>query len=142
VALAGEVLGDHGADAGVVVADQDGTFAAGLGWSWEYDIGGAGGAGKHNVESGSGAEVALRPDGTGVLLNDAAADGEAETGAAFLPGVGGFDLLETVEDGVELVGGDAAAFVDDFEEDGVGGGLGVDADRGGGGRELDGVGEK
>ena len=28
VALAGEVLGDDGADAGVVVADQDGAFAA------------------------------------------------------------------------------------------------------------------
>ena len=28
VALAGEVLGDYGADAGVVVADQDGAFAA------------------------------------------------------------------------------------------------------------------
>ncbi len=27
VALAGEVLGDDGADAGVVVADQDGAFA-------------------------------------------------------------------------------------------------------------------
>jgi hypothetical protein len=31
VALAGEVLGDDGADAGVVVADQDGSFATG----WE-----------------------------------------------------------------------------------------------------------
>ena len=28
VALAGEVFGDDGADAGVVVADQDGAFAA------------------------------------------------------------------------------------------------------------------
>ncbi len=77
-----------------------------------------------------------------MLLDDAAADGEAETGAALLAGVGGFDLLEAVEDAVELVGGDAAAFVDDFEENGVGGGLGVDADGGRYGGELDGVGEK
>jgi hypothetical protein len=35
-----------------------------------------------------------------VLLNDAAADSEAETGAPFLAGVGGFDLLEAVEDAV------------------------------------------
>ena len=77
-----------------------------------------------------------------MLLDDAAADGEAEAGAALLAGVGGFDLLEAVEDAVELVGGDAAAFVDDLEEDGVGGGFGVDADGGGDGRELDGVGEE
>ena len=77
-----------------------------------------------------------------MLLDDAAADGEAEAGAALLAGVGGLDLLEAVEDGVELVGGDAAAFVDDLEEDGVGGGLGVDADGGGDGGELDGVGEE
>src|SRR5271170_1994547 len=142
VALAGEVLGDHGADAGIVVADQDGAFAAGLGWSGKDDIGGAGGAGKHDVEGGSGAEVALSPDGAGVLLNDAAADGEAEAGSAFLACVGGFDLLEAVEDGVELVGGDAAAFVDDFEEDRVGCGLGGDANGGGDGGELDRVREE
>jgi len=35
-----------------------------------------------------------------VLLDDAAADGEAEAGAAFLAGVGGLNLLEAVEDGV------------------------------------------
>ena len=77
------------------------------------------------------AEVALGPDGAAVLLDDAAADGEAEAGAALLAGVGWLDLLEAIEDGVELIGGDAAAFVDDLEEDGVGGRLGVDADGGG-----------
>ena len=66
-----------------------------------------------------------------MLLDDAAADGESEAGAALLAGVGGFDLLEAIEDGVELVGGDAAAFVGDLEEDGVGGGFGEDADGGG-----------
>src|SRR5882757_5495189 len=130
VALAGEVLGDYGADAGVVVAYQDGAFATWRERRREHDVGCAAGAGKHDVESGAEAEVALGPDGARVLLDDAAADGEAEAGAAFLAGVGGLDLLEAIEDAVELVGGDAAAFVDDFEEDGVGGGLGVDLDSG------------
>ena len=142
IALASEVFGDDGADAAVVVADEDGAFAARLDGGGKNDIGCAAGAGKHDVEGGSGTEVALGPDGAGVLLDDTAADGKTEAGSAFLAGVGGLDLLEAVEDGVELVGGDAAAFVDDFEEDGVGGGLGVDADRGGYGGELDGVGEE
>ncbi len=150
VALAGEVFGDYGTDAGVVVADQDGAFAAmsdrggkngGRGGDGRQ-IGGAGGAGQHDVEGGADADVALRPDGAAVLLDDAAADGQAEAGAAFLAGVGGFYLLEAVEDAVEFVCGDAAAFVDDLEHDGVGGGVGVDADGGGGGGELDGVGEE
>src|ERR1700733_535570 len=80
VALAGEVLGYDGADAGVVVADQDGAFAAWGKLRGDGDIGRAAGAGKHHVERGAGAEVALRPDGAAVLLDDAAADGEAETG--------------------------------------------------------------
>ena len=142
VALAGEVFGDDGANAGVVVADEDGAFATWRGSSGSDDVGRAGGAGKHDVEGGSEAEVALRPDGAAVLLDDAAADREAEAGAALLAGVGGFDLLEAVEDAVELVGGDAAAFVDDFQEDGVGGGFGVDANGGGDRRELDRVGEQ
>jgi len=49
-----------------------------------------------------------------VLLDDAAADGEAEAGATLLAGIGGLDLLEAVEDGVELVGG-MRAFVGDLE---------------------------
>ena len=59
-----------------------------------------------------------------------------------MAGVGGVDLLEAVEDGVQLVGRDAAAFVDDFEQDGVLRRVGVDADGGCLGRELDGVGEQ
>ena len=77
-----------------------------------------------------------------MLLDDAAADGEAEAGAALLPGVGGFDLVEAVEDGVELIGGDAATLVGDLEQDGVGGDLDVDADGGGGRGEFDGVREE
>ena len=142
VALAGEVLGDYGADAGVVIADQDCAFAARGERRREHNVGGAAGAGKHDVKGGPEAKVALGPDGAAVLLDDAAADGEAEAGATFLAGVGWLDLLEAVEDAVELVGGDAAAFVDDFEKDRVGGSLGVDTDCGGYGRELDCVGQK
>ena len=142
IALAVKVFGDHGANAGIVVADHDGAFAA-----WGKDcadghVGGAGGAREHDVEGGSGYEIALGPDGAAVLLDDAAADGEAEAGAALLARVGGLDLLEAIEDGVEFVGGDAAALVDDLEEDGVAGGLGVDADGGGWRRKLDRVGEE
>jgi hypothetical protein len=77
-----------------------------------------------------------------MLLHNAAADGETEASATLLAGVGWLDLLEAVKDAVEFVAGDTAAFIDDFEEDGVGGGLGIDADRGGDGGELDCVGEK
>src|SRR5580700_2508965 len=119
VALACEVFGDDGTNAGVVVANQDCAFAAGREGGGKEDVCGATGARKHDVEGGSGAKVALCPDGAAVLLDDAAA--EAEARAALLACVRGFDLLEAVEDGVELVGGNAAAFIDDFEEDGVGG---------------------
>ena len=139
VSLTGEVFADDGSDAGFIVTDEDGAFAAGEGERRCDGVGGAGDAGEHDVECGSPAEVALRPDGAAVLLDDAAADSETETGTALLASVGGFDLLEAVEDGVELIGGDAAAFVGDFEEDGIGGGVEVDADGGGGGGELDGV---
>ena len=55
------------------------------------------------------------PDATAVLGDNAAADGEAETGAAHGARVGRVDLLETFEDVFELVGGDAAALVGDGE---------------------------
>ena len=143
VALAGEVMVDDGADPLVVVADQDGACGARGWWQlFEQDVGGTDSARQHDVQRGSGAEVALRPDGAAVLLDDAAADGETETGSALLAGVGGFDLLEAVEDAVELVGRNAAAFVGDLEQDGVRGGFREDADGGGCGRELDGVGEE
>jgi len=142
VALVHEVLPYDGADAWVIIADEDGALAARQHVGGCDCVGNAGGAGEHDVERGSGAEVALCPDGAAVLLDDGAADGEAEAGSAFLASVGGLDLLEAIEDGVEFVGGDAAAFVADFEQDGIGGGLGLDADGGGGGGELDGVGEE
>ncbi len=119
---------DDGADAGIVVADEDGTFSARKGEGRCHRIGGSGGARKHDVEGCSGAKVALRPDGSTVLLDDASADSKAEARAALLPGVGSLDLMEAIEDGIELVGGDAAALVGDLEQDGVGGGLDMDTD--------------
>ena len=50
VALAGEVLGDYGADAGVVVAYEDCAFATRWQGRREHDVGGAAGARKHDVE--------------------------------------------------------------------------------------------
>jgi hypothetical protein len=77
--LTSEVMVDDGADALVVVADQDGTFSAGGGGGELFDggVSGADGAWEHNVKSGAGTEISLRPDGAAVLLDDAAADGEA-----------------------------------------------------------------
>jgi hypothetical protein len=46
-------------------------------------------------------------------------DGESESGAAAIPGAGGFDAIEAVEDAGQLIGGDAGALVGDFG-DGVG----------------------
>ena len=46
-----------------------------------------------------------------MLLDDAAAEREAEAGAAEGAGVGGVALLESVEDSLELFGGDAAALI-------------------------------
>ncbi len=144
VAVAGEVLLDDGSDAGIVVADKDGAFSARKGENEGRNdrVGGSGGAGDHDVESASGVEISLSPDGSAVLLDDGPADGEAETGAAFPPGIGGLNLVKAVEDGVELVRRDAAAFVRDLENDGVGRGLDVDADGGSGRGELNGVREE
>ena len=142
VALAGEVLADDGTNARIVVTDEDGALAARQSESGRDGVGGAGDAGEHDVEGGPRAEIALRPDGTTVLLDDAAADGQTEAGATFLTCVGGLYLVEAIEDGVEHVGRNAAAFVGDFEEDGVGGGLDVNADGGGGRGEFDRVREQ
>ena len=81
----------------------------------------AGVRGQREVEGGAFAERAGRPDVAAVLRDDAAADGEAEAGAAHGAGVGGVDLLEAVEDLLQLVFGDAAALVVHFDERFVGG---------------------
>ncbi len=142
VTLLRKVFADDGADVGVVVADEDATFADGKDGSGNEGVRRAGGTRQHDVEGSAGTEVALRPDGSGVLLNDGSADGKAETGAALLASVGGLNLLETIEDVVELVSGDTAALVGDAKEDGVRGGLGLNANRGGAGRKLDCIGEQ
>ena len=77
-----------------------------------------------------------------MLVDDGAADGEAEAGSALLAGIGGLDLLEAVEDGLELVLRDAAALVRDAELEHVEGGLERDGNRRVGWRELDGVREE
>ena len=68
-------------------------------------------------ERGALARLALGPDPPAVLLDEAAADGEAEAGAALLARVGGVDLLEALEDRLQLIGRDAATFVGDAEQD-------------------------
>jgi hypothetical protein len=52
-----------------------------------------------------------------MLFYYAAAEGEAEAGAAKGAGVGGVALLEAVEDALELFSRDAAALVFDNEAD-------------------------
>ena len=47
--------------------------------------------------------------------DDAAADGEAEAGAALVARIGRVDLLEALEDAVELVGRNAAPLILDDE---------------------------
>ena len=61
--------------------------------------------------------VALGPDPPAVLLDEAAADGQAEAGAALLAGVRRVDLLEALEDRLQLVGRDATTLVGDAEQD-------------------------
>ena len=97
---------------------------------------------EEDAEGGSPNWIALCPDAPRVLHDDGAADGQAQPGAAFLAGVGGVDLLEAAEDGLELVGGDSAALIDDRERDAVGAGPQHDGDCGAWRRKLDGVGEQ
>ena len=52
-----------------------------------------------------------------VLTNDASADRQTESAAAFLSGVRGVDLLKAFEDQIELVRGNAASLVSDLEDD-------------------------
>jgi hypothetical protein len=68
------------------------------------------------VDGGALAEGAGGPDAASVLGDDAATDGEAESGAADGAGVGGVALLEAVEDVFELVGGNATTLVCDLDE--------------------------
>src|SRR5579859_6154130 len=61
------------------------------------------------------------PDSAAVLRHDGAADRESEACSAHQAGVRGVDLLEAVEDDFELVRGDAAALVADFDDSLAGG---------------------
>jgi len=63
------------------------------------------------VEGGAPVGVAGGPDAAVVQVDDAAADGEAETSAAHRAGVGGIALLEAIKDMLQLVFRNAAALV-------------------------------
>ena len=109
-------------------------------WLAEFD---AGLGGQGEVEGGAVAGLAGGPDAAAVLVDDGAADGEAEAGAAHGAGVGGVDLLEALEDVFELVFGDAATEVLDFDDGfDVVDGAGAELDLAAGGGELDGVGDE
>ena len=72
-------------------------------------------------------------------LGDAAADGQAEPGAALVARVGSVDLLEALEDRLQLVLRNAAPFVAHGHDVRVVGHAPGDVDGGVGRRELDGV---
>ena len=61
--------------------------------------------------------AAFGPDAAAVLLDDAAAEREAEAGAAEGAGVGGVALLEALEDAFQFFRGDAAALILDAKAD-------------------------
>jgi len=95
------------------------------------------------VEGGALAGGAGGPDAASVVGDDAATDGEAEAGAAERAGVGGVALAEAVEDVLELVFGDAAALIADFNDGFVFVEIaGGEVDLAAGGGELDGVGDE
>ena len=98
--------------------------------------------GQEDAESGAADGIALSPDAARVLQDDGAANGQAQAAAAFLTRVRGVYLLEAAEDGLQLVGGDAPAMVDDGEGDAVDAGAQHDGDGRVRRRELDGVGEQ
>ena len=91
-----KLLSHHGAGVAVGVGQQNRALARKIAGrreaSWHLLIR------QEDAERGSAHRVALRPDAARVLLNDGAADGQAQTAAALLPGIGGIDLLEPAED--------------------------------------------
>src|SRR3954468_24513865 len=96
VTLTGEVLGHDSAYASVVVAYQDCSFATlnqgGRQSGVRRDVGGPGSAWKHDIQGRANAEVALRPNGSTMLLDNAAADSKTKTCSTLLASIGGFYL--------------------------------------------------
>ena len=64
-----------------------------------------------DLKKTSPGRVFFSPDPAVMGVDDASADGEAQTGAALIARVRGVDLLEALEDGFELVGRDASTLV-------------------------------
>lgn len=79
-------------------------------------------AGEGEEEAAALAGFAFSPDTAAVLFDDAAAEGQAQAGAAQCTGIGGVALLEAVEDAFQFFRSDAAALVFDDEADGTGAG--------------------
>src|ERR1039458_8587769 len=88
--------------------------------AWRRHAGRAGGARAREREREAEAAAlpwgAVGPEAPAVALDDAAGDGQAETAAALLAGVGDVDLVEALEDRVELVGRYAPTAVGDGEQ--------------------------
>ena len=71
--------------------------------------------------------------GAAVGLDGAADDHEAEAGAAGAAGAGGIGAVEGLEEGGEVLLGDAGAAVADGDDDAVAGAAGAELDGSGGG---------
>ncbi len=77
--------------------------------------------GEGENEGASGVQLTFGADGSALGLHHILGNGEAETGAAGLPGAGFVDPVEALEDAVEVFGGNSLAKVADAELDGVDG---------------------
>ena len=104
-----------------IARSESGSGRRRVSWGWR-------GQGQGEVELGAVAEFALGPDAAAVGLDDVLDDGEAEAGAAGFTGAGLVHTVESLEDAVEVLGGDAGAEVLDSELDGIFSELRADAD--------------
>src|SRR4051794_3152494 len=139
IALAGQMLRDDGSNSSIVVTDQNGSFTTRRQSNRQREIRSTGCTRQHHIERRALYKVTLCPDGTAVLLNNASADGQAQTSTTTLTCIGRFNLLETIEDAVELVSRNATPLIDHLEEDRVGCGIGMNAYRRCSWRELDSI---
>ena len=70
------------------------------------------------MEGAAPAELTFRPQLTGHEEGQLFADGQAQAGAAELAGIGTVGLFKAVENGLQLLGGDADAGIGDAEVEG------------------------
>src|SRR5581483_3139291 len=88
---------------------------------------------QEDAEGSAALFILFSPDAASVLADDGPADGEAETGSALLAGIGGIHLLESVKDTLQFIRRDAAALIDDAQDNAIAA-LGNDNPDGGLGR--------